>query len=477
MDNKKRFIFRMCGFLFLFPLIMTSCVNSHEESQHTITSEESGEEDMLSSIMKKYDHLKYEYSGEPVSISMCHWTGDGATIERQVIEAMLKGFNIRYPNIKVDLDILPDYESTYPSRLAAGNVHDVFMMPDGSFAAWAKTKSCLNLSNFIAASDLVIPEKMYQTSLTRYRYNQTTGQPDTNGLQLALPKDIGPMVMYYNKNAFDEMGVAYPKDDEIMDIEAARAMWKSLVKKNKNDVVTRYAVSDLSIEGLVWSAGGDFLNPERTQFPTEETTIEGLRKGYQFVQDAYVKDCIVPPIEFTSGSDGKTLFSQQRVACYIGLKSNVTAFRGLSFDWDVCPIPAFSSVPEKNGWSGSVGYSVFSKTKYPEAAWKLVEYISSMEGQDILSATGFQIPSYPEIGYSEDFLNREKQSKPHNVEAFLMAANNQPYGLWNYRDTQTWKVQGYDVTSELLFASDPNERWTVEEFLQNAKAKVNSYLG
>ena len=317
---------------------------------------------------------------------------------------------------------------------------------------------------------------MYETSLTRYRYNQTTGQPNPNGNQLALPKDIGPMVMYYNKNAFDDMGVAYPSDTEIMDIEAARTMWKSLVKKNKNDVVTRYAVSDLCIEGLVWSAGGDFLNPSRTKFPTDPTTIEGLRKGYQFVQDAYVKDFITPPIEFTSGSDGKTLFSQQRVACYIGLKSNVAAFRGLSFDWDVCPIPAFNVAPQKNGWSGSVGYSVYNKTQNPEAAWKLVEYIASMEGQEILSATGFQIPSYPEIGYSEDFLAREKQSKPHNVEAFLTAADNQPYGLWNYRDTQDWKVFGYDTTSELLLSSDESERWTVDEFLEQAKSKVNSFL-
>lgn len=470
--NKYRKIF--CAGISLFSCLLTvaACTNSSE------TEEEKGEveEDALRSIMKKYDSLNYEYDGEPVTISMCHWTGDGATIERQVIEAMLKGFNIRYPSIKVNLDILPDYETTYPSRLAAGNVHDVFLMPDGSFAAWAKTNTCMNLDTFIAGSELVVPEEMYKTSLTRYRFNQKTGQPNETGSQLALPKDIGPMVMYYNKNAFDEMGVPYPSNNEIMNANDAMAMWKKLIKKNSSDVVTRYAVSDLCVEGLVWSAGGDFLNAERNAFPEDEKLLNGLKAGYQFIQDAYVKDFVTPPRSFTTGSDGKTLFSQQRVACYIGLKSNVSSFRGLSFDWDVCPVPSFAVNPKANGWSGSVGYSIFNKTKYPEAAWKLVEYVASKEGQEILSATGFQIPSYPSIGYSEDFLAREKQSKPQNVEAFLSAAESQPYGLWNYRDTQTWKVQGYDVTSELLLSDDPTTRITVDEFLARAKAKVNSFM-
>ncbi|HHT67467.1 MAG TPA: extracellular solute-binding protein [Erysipelotrichaceae bacterium] len=455
--------------------LLAGCTNTYDKSSSSSQTNEDGKT-TLEEIMEKYDSLPYEYEGDACTITMCHWDGIGTTIERQVIQAMLQGFKLRYPKIDVELEILSDYESTYPSRLAAGNVHDVFLMPDGSFNAWAKTNTCLNLDQFIDASELIDMDEMYDTSLVRYRYDLKNAKPSSSGNQLALPKDIGPTVMYYNKAAFDQAGVNYPDPNTILSCDDATELWKSVTMKDKNGNVTRYGISGLSIEGLVWSAGGDFLNPERTAFPTDPSTIAGLKRGYQYIQDAYVTNFITPPVEFTAGSDGAMLFSQQRVACYIGLKANVTSFRELSFDWDICPVPAFEVNPGANAWSGSVGYSVYNKSKNIEAAWKLVEYIASREGQELLSATGFQIPCYPDLGYDERYLTREKENKPKNVEVFLSSAETQPAGLWCYRDTQTWKTQGYDATSELLMSSDPSKRIAVDEFLAEAKAKVNGSL-
>jgi len=455
---------------------LTGCENTYSAGGASSEQLSSGEKTILEKIMEKYDNLPYEYEGDECTLQMCHWDGSGPAIEGQVIEAMLQGFYKRYPKIHVNLEILSNYETTYPSRLAAGNVHDVFLMPDGSFNAWAKTNTCENLDAYIEGSDLVKMDEMYDTSLNRYRYDLKGNKPSPSGNQLALPKDIGPTVMYYNKAIFDSMGVPYPSATQRMTYTEATAMWKALTKRNKDNVITKYGVSGLPMEGLVWTAGGDFLNAERNAFPTENSTLAGLKKGYQYIQDAYVKDFITPPAEFTAGSDGITLFSQERVACYIGLKAYVTTFRELDFDWDIAPVPAFEENPTASAWSGSVGYSVFNKSKHKEAAWKLVEYIASKEGQEILSATGFQIPCYPEIGNSQEFIQREKQSKPSNVEVFLMEAEGQPAGLWCYRDTQTWKTQGYDATSELLFSSDVSKRITVDQFLAQVKSKVNGMM-
>ena len=455
---------------------LVGCENSYSPTAKSSEVLPDGEKTTLEKIMEKYDDLPYEYEGEECTLEMCHWDANGASVERQVIEAMLQGFYKRYPKIHVNLEILSNYESTYPSRLAAGNVHDVFLVPDGSFNAWAKTNTCENLDAYIESSDLINTSELYETSLTRYRYDLKGSKPSLSGNQLALPKDIGPTVMYYNKDIFDSMNVAYPSATKRMTYDEATEMWKAVTKKDKSGNITKYGVSGLPTEGLVWSAGGDFLNPERNAFPTDEKTLAGLKKGYQYIQDAYVTNYITPPIEFTTGSDGTTLFSQERVACFIGLKSYVTQFRELQFDWDIAPVPAFEENPTASAWSGSVGYSVFNKSQHKEAAWKLVEYISSKEGQEILSATGFQIPCYPSIANSEEFIQQEKKNKPTNVEVFMKEAEGQPVGLWCYRDTQTWKTQGFDSTSELLFASDESKRITVDEFLAQVKAKVNGMM-
>lgn len=114
---------------------------------------------------------------------------------------------------------------------------------------------------------------------------------------------------------------------------------------------------------------------------------------------------------------------------------------------------------------------------YVDAAWKLVEYITSKEGQEILSSTGFQIPVYESVAMSEDFVEAEKTKGPQNYEVFVQSAKKQGYGLWQYRSSITWKTNIYDTPSEFLFAENESDRKTVKQFLEEAKAKAASELG
>lgn len=443
----------------------------------------------LERIMKKYDDLgyKYEYSGNQVEITMCHWDSAGASIEKQVVEAVLQGFKARYPDISVDLEILQNYETIYGNRLGSNQAHDVFLIPDGSISGWASSGKIMNLSPYIDASDLLDDlDDMYESCLTRYQYNPATGRMGS-GNQLALPKDIGPYVMYYNKDWFEMMDVDLPPSDRIMTISEAVNMWLSLTKYSADgSKITGYAVAGINIEGLVWSAGGDFLNADRTAFPTDEASLNGLKRGYQFKQDSVLTWQIEPPSSFTQGTDATQLFAQQKVACVMGGRWEVSTFRTLPFNWDIAYVPSFEVNPTKNMYSGSVGYGVNSKyeagksTANPdklEASWKLVEYIASKEGQEILTSTGFQIPVYESLALDEKLVASEKEKGPYNYEIFVQSAVNQGYGLWQYRNNVLWKEQGYDVPSENLFAADESKRLTVDEFLEIAKEKVNSNLG
>src|SRR5690554_1148450 len=268
------------------------------------------------------------------------------------------------------------------------------------------------------------------------------------------------------------MGVDYPPSDRIMTIEEATTMWQQLTK-SENDQIVRYGVANVPVEGLVWSAGGDFLNSSRTAFPTETKDIEAIKKAYSFLQSSYLETKIMPPAEFTAGMNPSTLFSMQRVATLVSGRWEVTAFRELSFNWDVAYVPAFEENPEVNGWSGSVGYAVFSQSDHVEAAWKVVEYIASKEGQEILAATGFQIPIYEDLALTEDLVKTEKLLGPKNYEVFVESAKNQNYGLWQYRPSQQWKIEGYDLVSELLFSTNTQSRITIDEFVQRAQNAVN----
>ncbi len=432
----------------------------------------------LETIMKKYDDAGYTYSydGEACTITMAHWDSSGANVERTVVEAVLQGFAARYPNIEVKLEILQDYESTYGQRLMAGTAHDVFLVPDGAISGWAPSGKIKNLSPFIENSTLLNDlGDIYSSCLTRYQYDSETKKMGS-GDQYALPKDVGSYVMYYNKDWFKQMNVAEPPADRIMTMEEAVEMWQALTKYDDQGNITGYGVAGIAPEGCVWSAGGDFLNETRDGFPTDPAKLAGLKKGYQFIQDAYLTYKIMPPNTFSGAMSAANLFAQQKVATIWGGSWEVATFRQLSFDWDVAYVPAFEESPTTNMYSGSVGYGIYEKTKNADAAWKLVEYIASKEGQEILSATGFQIPVYESMALSEDLIAREKELGPQNYEILVESAKMQGYGLWQYRRNTLWKVNGYDVPSEFLVSFDPNTLITVDEFLARAKELVNANI-
>ena len=443
----------------------------------------------LDRILQKYDQAgyEYEYSGEPVTITMSHWDAVGAAVEKAVVDAVLQGFNKRYPTITVELEIVQSYEEIYGNRLGAGTAHDVFLVPDGSISGWASSGKIMNLTPYIDASDLLDDlDDMYESCLTRYQYNPATGRMG-NGNQLALPKDVGPQVMYYNKDWFEMMEVDLPPSDRIMTIPEAVEMWQALTKYSADgSKITGYGLAGMSIEGLVWSAGGDFLNPERTAFPTDPNTINGLKRGYQFKKDAVLNWKIEPPAAFVGANSASSLFAQQKVACVVSGRWDVATFRSLGFNWDVAHIPSFEVNPTKNCWSGSVGYGVNSKyepgkptadANKLEASWKLVEYIASKEGQEILTSTGFQIPVYESLALDPELVALEQSKGPASYEIFVEAAVHQNYGLWQYRNNTAWKTNGYDLPSEHLFSDDPTKEITVDEFIEIARVKVTENLG
>ncbi len=429
----------------------------------------------IESIQAKYDASLYEYGGEPVTIRMSHWDSDGATLERAVLETLLTAFKNRYPTIEVKLDIISDYENTYATNIATDDLHDVFMVSDGVFTNWSTGGKMVNLTPYIQASELVDTDGMYESVVTRYQYDSVTGLTGS-GAQLVMPRDISAHVMYYNKDYFAEKGVQAPPSDRIMTLDEAVTMWQALTERDGAGNIDVYGVAGIEMEGLVWSAGGDFLNDSRTGFPTDPNDLNALKKAYGFLQDAYFKYEVTPPSEFSSGMDPTTLFSQQRVATVIGGRWNVSSFRTLSFDWDIAYAPAFPENPTHNSWSGSVGYAISNACKNKEAAWKLVEYIGSKEGQEILSATGFQFPLYESIGLSEEYLKRESQLKPNNYEVFIHSVAEQPAGTWMYTKSTQWKELGYDMFSEYILDKNENNRWTIEKFLERVKSAVNQYL-
>jgi ABC-type glycerol-3-phosphate transport system substrate-binding protein len=184
-------------------------------------------------------------------------------------------------------------------------------------------------------------------------------------------------------------------------------------------------------------------------------TVDGSLKGYG----------VCPAPTSIGGDSGKTMaFATGKIAMLIDGRWNVPNFRSRmdgKYTWDVAPLPVYRKYDNDNGipgydstmtfgmerqvaargreagHSGSVAVSIASKSKYPNAAWKFIEYIGGRTGQTEQAKTGFAIPSQKDIAAQEDiFLQTDKN--PKNSKIFLRAAEIQTPGDWWYLYDKKW---------------------------------------
>ncbi len=438
---------------------------------------------------------------EGITITLCHWDNGGST-ETDLVKEVCKAFEEKYnqeveeknrklsadeepyPKITVQVDIISSYETQFNSIIAAQNVPDVFLVPDGNFGQWVKTGLMMDLSDYIANSQVVDLDKIWPSAITRYMYN---GKTQGSGSIYCMPKDITPYVMYYNKDLFDEYGVPYPNDTTPWTPEEALEYWSMFgynrteemggstvyVSSKTGETKVRdnhiYGVAKIYPESLIWSNGADYLSEDRTEVLIDSPEFIEV---YDYIQMATMDYCVTPTSAMLATTSEKSLFLNGQAACYIEGRSVTSDLREqATFEWDIAPIPAYETNQNCNGWSGSVGYAVYINTPYPDIAYRLAEFFTSVEGQMIMTESGFSIPLYNDEAAIAKLYEYDAGKYPQNTQEWLRAAQYQRAGLWQYLPSVRWKDKLAE-DSGVLFTADPSTRATAEQFFVDEKEEI-----
>lgn len=420
----------------------------------------------------------------PVTLRVAGWSSAGAALERAGIECFTNEFMKKHKNVTIELDILDDYANQFQNNMAAGSSkYDVFLVPDGYFGSWVNSGVMLDLTDYVAESELVDIDEIFPNVAERYMYDANTYSLG-KGRIYALPKDVGPYVMYYNKDllmdldASDGSGSIYDKYKEYLtatdtfDIEVAHEMWKEIKAADS----TIYAVGNVQIEGLVWSNGGDFIDMSKTPATSTLNTPE-VKEAYELYLQMY-NEGLMPDSAAASAADPSTLFQAGTCATLITGRWAVASYRMIEdFDWDVCPVPGFSDDPGLNSSSGSVGFAVHKNSKNQYWAWKLCEYVASPEGQLVGARSGFNIPFYDTEESYAALKEADAGKLPTNTDCFIKAAKSQQRNRMSYLAYSMRWVSRMDTLSGYIFLADGEAgKQTVQEFLETADSEVNSIL-
>jgi multiple sugar transport system substrate-binding protein len=362
------------------------------------------------------------------------FAGWGGPEEKDIFTKLVAEFERENPDIKVRYIQVPqNYMQKLQIMMAGGTPPDVFYIPDGDFPAFVVKDTMVSLTPFIEKSDVIKPEEFWPTALSRYRYSGTElGRGDV----YALPKDIGPFVMYYNKEIFRKAGVPFPSATKPMTWDEVVAMWQKLTipSKDVKGLIDTFGVASFPPEAAVWSNGGEYLSKDGRTFimPDDPLAIEGL----QWVADLALKYKCAPSPRQSASFDPGPMFDTGKLACIFTGRWGVPHFRELAFDWDVAPIPVSPRTRKPSGWSGSVGLAMARDTPDKEAAWKFIEFIAGPKGQTAQSLQGFQIPNQQYLAHTDVFLQPGK--RPEHSEVFIPAALSQRPGIRNLAPNPEW---------------------------------------
>jgi multiple sugar transport system substrate-binding protein len=366
------------------------------------------------------------------TITLVGW---GAPEERDVLNDVIAAFERAHSGLRVKYTQVPgvgyDYLNKLRLMLVAGISPDVFYVPDGAFGELVRTGSLLDLEPLIRESHALDLDAMWPTALERYRWS---GRRLHEGDLYALPKDLGPTVVFYDADRLRERGVSPPDPHVPMTWGEAVAMWHALTYDEGG--VHRYGITSFPYEAAVWSSGGEVLSADRRTWTLGAPVAV---RAVQWCADLALKEEVAPnPTRLgDQGGGGRELFEARLAAMHVDGRWMVPRFRQLDFDWDVAPLP----VPERGvrsiGWSGSVGLAVSSRTKHPRDAFVLLEYLAGPEGQARLTATGLQLPNQRALARTRLFL--QPGQRPRHASVFIDAAETSrpspatlvPNAFWN----------------------------------------------
>ena len=345
----------------------------------------------------------------------------------------------------------------YMSSMQSGSCADVVYTHWKLITEFGSKDQLLALDE-LAARDNFDLNAFFPGAVDAYRFQ---------GNLYAMPVYGSTMVMFYNKDLFDEAGVDYPTEDWTWSdfLDAA----KKLTKRDAKGRVVQVGCLPYDPSSWMWSAGGRFSNEDCTEYGlTDPKTLEAL----QFYIDLKNKHRVTTEGMNTGGADPTSVdvFEKGRIAMDINgpwkLPKYMEKIKG-SFDWDVSLFPKGPN--GRHTRYAGMGFAIWSGSREKEASWELVKYLCGPEAGKILAQTEADIPARKDA--AQLAISRKQSDCPVNKQVFLDAMTKGQVHIYPaavnfselrraFDDAMDFALYGSKTLEEsMTYAEDRTRKW------------------
>lgn len=324
---------------------------------------------------------------EPVSLKFWTWSPSA-----EVYKPIIEKFEADHPNIKVELSIVggnnsSPYQTKMPLALSTGEDLDIVGVQTGGMPK--------QIEDYLLPLEDVMKKAVgedWQSKFTPNSINQLKTQT-SGGVKFLSMGSVGSMVMYYNKDILDQLGVPVPKTyDDLKNISKA-------IKDKKLDIlpVAVNAKDGWTLDEVVWTIAGqqsDIYNKfhynQGGKLDGSEYT-QALASFKKLFDEGIFSKNDVFDLDYDRS---KTLFTTGKAALFIQgtWEANMISEKTRKDnkinikDIGIIPIPSIEAGGKPSIRSFiDMGLGIVKTSKHPDEAAELIEYLTLGEGNDALN--------------------------------------------------------------------------------------------
>jgi multiple sugar transport system substrate-binding protein len=370
--------------------------------------------------------------------------------EEDYFNRVIDIFEQQHPDIQINRIFAPggtEYITKLDLMIASGDPPAIYApFSNRGYRYYAARGLSQELDDFIARDNVNLDD-FHPDGMKGCRWQ---------GKLMALPLDLWPHLIYYNKTLFQEAGVdAPPTDwtDTSWTTDTYREVAKALTK-SEGDTVTQFGTNEYATYWASgWVFGSDWwpLDTYETGIIAEFTgdTDEKTIGAVQWVADNMLTEKIAPtPAQVQQLQTGApSLFMSGKVAMAMGNIGSLSTFAEIdSFEWGTAaiPFPPDGSDRHQHVWIDF--WSMIKGVKNLDGAWEFMKFMVSEEAQKI-----YPIEYGPQsalLSLGQNWVDVQKSSLINLTDAEFNVMVEAP--KYEQIDPENWTVNMSIVATEAL---------------------------
>lgn len=384
---------RVAALLAVVALAATGCSSSGDSGDSGDT-DDSGTASAAADGGETADPAADEGPSEDVTLT--YFTFSAAPDHIEDLDAIVSAFEEEHPGITIDVQTAAydDYFTRLQTRVAGGDAPDTFELNYENFVTYADAGSLLDLSS--AVGDTVDPDVFYTQAYEVFAQD---------GTQYGLPETFSNVVLFYNKDLFDQAGVDYPTADWTWADERAAA--EELTKADADVWGTFQPVSFFEYFKVLAQNGGTFFTEDKTDVAFD--TPVGVEAAEWLLDKV---GTVMPTEADMGGQDDAAMFKAGKLAMW---HNGIWQFAGMAdapFEWDIVVEPG-NTTDASHFFSNAVVAS--SGTEHPEAATEWLQFMASSDtAVQVRLESDWELPAVSDTALFDNWL---EQSPPANRQA------------------------------------------------------------